>query len=795
LPRKPDSRFLQQIARVLDLRHLLAKKRVTGNGKFRLGDWTVEPGLDRISRGGSHVNLQPQIMDLLVFLAHHQKEVISADEILENVWEGRVVTSASVYSSLKLLREALGDDAQNPQYIATIPKRGYRLIAAVEFPESVNPPSAAHPMPRLQGRKHGKWWWPATVLAGAGLLAALFLLVLSRAQNLQDAQAIPVIPADHSVAVLPFTDMSPGQDQGWFCDGIAEEILNKLAQVPGLKVSGRISSFAFSEPQADLKSIGRTLGVEHLLEGSLRRDGDRVRVTAQLLRINDGFHVWSQSYDGDVSGVFAFQDDIANSITEALKLELTPGKSPEPSRSLAPYPDFTAYELYLQARGLMHQKTRDSLIGALHKLEKALVLEPELVSAHVAMAEIYMDLAFFTNFYDESGAHPREFARPHAEKALELDPNLAEAWVIYGIARDDPGGREAKAAYQKAISLNPNLARAHLWLGIALANDETIRSWNEHMPHIEKAADLEPLSIEAARGLLEFLWWFPHRHDEAWAIIDRLKTNYPDHPDVHLYEARWLVYEGRLAEAVPALENIVVRDPDNALARMLLNSTWHALGETQKALEAPFWSDYWRYVLSPDSDHSLKEMRAKRAAPDNDEDKYFTGLSAYIFVMLRDWQTTVDVLSKYSGDLSVFERRFANVVGKRYSPAMSLAVAYKSLGDAANAEIWTEFERKALKIKSENGKFRNVDYTTAIARLYAIEGRSYEAMHELERLLTRGPIDPRELKHPVYDDMRELPRFQKLFSLQRNRVNLERQKLGLPLLTSDPSTWLTQVSR
>jgi TolB-like protein len=368
----------------------------------------------------------------------------------------------------RLLQDAVnggaGYDAQNPRYIETIPKRGYRLIAEVEFPEvQERPQPDFSPATSVGETTVVTSHWRSAAIVLAGLVVIAFAMIFLRTETpdraTKPASAVPV----QSVAVLPFTDMSPEGDQGWFIDGVVEEILNKLAQVPGLKVTGTTSSFAFREQEAGVQAIGRTLGVAHLLEGSVRREGDRVRVTAQLLKAEYGFHVWSQEYDREVTEIFAIRDEMTSSIASALMLEMAVSE-PAGGASLSFYPNYSAYELYLQARELIWQQTQSSLIGALAKLEKALQLEPGFAAAHVAMAEFYLHLTGFSDYYRDNPELERNaLARLLVDKALAIDPNLAEAYVVQGQILEEP---QAEASFRKAITLNPNLARVHTWLGI-----------------------------------------------------------------------------------------------------------------------------------------------------------------------------------------------------------------------------------------------------------------------------------------------------------------------------------------
>jgi tetratricopeptide (TPR) repeat protein len=324
-----------------------------------------------------------------------------------------------------------------------------------------------------------------------------------------------------------------------------------------------------------------------------------------------------------------------------------------------------------------------------------------------------------------------------------------------------------------------------LWLGIALANDSQVSSWSAQMPYIEKALEIEPLSIEAATNMVSFLTWFPQRREEAWAIIDSLNQHYPDHPDVKWTEASLLLNESRPSDAVPLLEEIIANDPNNGTAGILLSMAWFTLGETERAMRASTWGPQYRLVLSPNPEESLGQMKIS-------SDDMGPAISAYIFVMLRDWQSAIDVLAEHSDDIVAFEKKYAAVVAKRYSPAMSLAFAYKSLGDIERSSVFIEFEKEALNIKSENGKIRNSEYLTVKARLNALDGKHYEAMQELERLITLGPVDLRILMHPAFDEIRELPQFIQLQELQRGLVNAEREKLGLLPLPAGVSHQLVQ---
>jgi adenylate cyclase len=592
-------------------------------------------------------------------------------------------------------------------------------------------------------------------------------------------------PSAQSIAVMSFTlEGDPGN--AYLANGLAEEIRIALAAMPETLVIGRKSSDYFADWNATGQEIGEILRVAFVLQGTVGMTGDQLKVSSRLVETGNGTEIWHHNYQGSWQEFNNFQADIVRLAGETLSGGAAGGHAG--TVALPNTDNQKAYVLYLQARELINEKTRASLVGALAKLEKALELEPDFASAHVAIAETYLYLTWYADYYKVNFQQESQaLAQPHVDKALALDANLAEAYVIQGELFESD--EKAESAYRKAISLNPNLARAHLKLGVALGNQ--LRSWNEYLPYLEKALEIEPLWIEAASILVEFLQYIPDRRDEALAIIAYLKARRPDHPSVNQLEAFWLQLEGRPSEAVPLLEKVLFLDPGALWAQFQLNSAWFSLGETERALESPDWQRQWRFVLSPDREESLRQMMKIDEDPEI-SNVIFPGLSAYIYVMLREWQSAVDVLAEDSQDLDRFRKHYAGNFAKRYSPAVSLAVAYQALGDNEQYEKFAELEKEALNIRSENGRIHNFEYSRTMARLYALEGRPFDAMLELERLITSGPNDPRELMHPAFDEIRDLPDFRELQDLQRQRVNLEREKLGLAEISGGDSRQLVR---
>jgi TolB-like protein/Tfp pilus assembly protein PilF len=280
----------------------------------------------------------------------------------------------------------------------------------------------------------------------------------------------PPIPSK-SIAVLAFADLSPAHDQGYFSDGIAEELQSALSRLPDLRVAGRSSSFYYKGRNEDLRAIGKALGVANVLEGSVRKQGDRVRITAQLVRTDDDFRVWSDNYDGDLSDVFALQENIARAITDKLAVTLQGDqqKAIVPVATISP----EAYELYLQASGVFSRRDGAHFPEAIAQLERALELDPKFARAHARLAAL---LSVATNYVNYDFAASMAGAEEHARRATQLDPKLAEPYAALGQAlQRQRRFSESQDALERAVKLDPTDALALFWYGASLGTYGYVR--------------------------------------------------------------------------------------------------------------------------------------------------------------------------------------------------------------------------------------------------------------------------------------------------------------------------------
>jgi TolB-like protein/DNA-binding winged helix-turn-helix (wHTH) protein/Tfp pilus assembly protein PilF len=443
------------------------------NHVIRIGAWRVDPALDEISKDGKSVKLEPRTMQLLVCLAEHAGQVLSVEQLLDQVWRDVVVTPNSLYHAVAELRRVLGDDPKEPSYIVNVLRRGYRLVApvapwveapavlaadsrATQSTATTAPPAAATTRSPL--RPFGIALIVAlVVMLVPGYFVADRLWLSKRNSGVEYARTpASTVVSDKSIAVLPFVDMSEKKDQEYFADGMAEEIIDRLAKVPELHVPARTSSFYFKGKATKIPDIARELNVAHVLEGSLRKSGNHLRITAQLVRADNGYHVWSQTYDRELDDVFMVQDEIAGAVVRALKLSLLEGTSPRP----IPTSSTEAYTLYLQARSIALRGGQADYEEAIGYLQRALRLDPKFAAAWAELANDRVD-----NFLWQASTPYQEVraeAQNAAEQALKLDPDLSDghlamAKILFYI---DWSWDAAEVEFNHALALDPGNADA-----------------------------------------------------------------------------------------------------------------------------------------------------------------------------------------------------------------------------------------------------------------------------------------------------------------------------------------------
>jgi len=316
---------------------------------LRIGEWSVYPPTGQIVRGQETIRLEARTLRLLLSLAERPAQVVSIDELLTRVWPDVTVSPDSVYQAIASLRRQLGDDPRQPIYIATVPRLGYQLVAPVsDLPDRANsaldsqsepipiqpafrpdPPNAA----RQAIHPRGKAILPAAIaIALCLVLLAGFVIHTGTANKYFVAPTAVPAQTQRSIAVLPFLDLTQGMKEEEFADGMTEELIDRLAKVPGLRVPPPTSSFVYKGKQVPIADIARTLGVAYVLDGSVRKDGGSVRIATRLVRADKGYVAWSETYDRPFKDILAIQDDIATAVTKALTQSIAVGSNQEQSQ-------------------------------------------------------------------------------------------------------------------------------------------------------------------------------------------------------------------------------------------------------------------------------------------------------------------------------------------------------------------------------------------------------------------------------------------------------------------------------
>ncbi|UCC71815.1 MAG: tetratricopeptide repeat protein [Gemmatimonadota bacterium] len=360
------------------------------------------------------------------------------------------------------------------------------------------------------------------------------------------ARPVPERPDDlKSIAVLPFADMSPEGDQEYLGDGIAEEVLNVLALLPDLHVAARTSSFAFKGKGRSIQEIGRELGVATVLEGSVRKAGNRLRITAQLTQVADGYHLWSQTYQQEMEDVFAIQDEIARAIVDTLRVKLLGEQDRPLVKAATKSPE--AYDLYLKGRHYWYRRYKVGLQTALEYFERAVEADPDYAPPYTGIADVHTVLGIYGLLPPDQA---RGKARAAAEKALALDPELAEAHFSESLVLFYRGDYDdAERALQRAIELNPNYAKAHVW-------------W---------ALQFTTVGI---------------RRDEALAEVERARTLAPDSAYISACAGLARAWTGRYEDAIQDFERVLEQEPESIIGLYGVGCSYSAVRRHEEAIAA-----------------------------------------------------------------------------------------------------------------------------------------------------------------------------------------------------------------
>jgi TolB-like protein/DNA-binding winged helix-turn-helix (wHTH) protein/cytochrome c-type biogenesis protein CcmH/NrfG len=520
----------------------LKAKHLYGFGSYRLD------AVERVLlRDGQPVTLPPKDLETLLVLVERAGHIVEKEELLEKVWPGVFVEEGNLARHIFNLRQVLGDNPDGRKYIETIPKRGYRFVAAVqEDPEATAPYSTVQDSEQAQttvhfGQKRSLWMWPLAlaVLAVTGILIARHFW----------PQRNPS-PQRAMLAVLPFINLSGDAHEDYFADGLTEEMIAQLGQLQPaqLGVIARTSTARYKDTKETVAQIARELGVGYLLEGSVRRGGDRVRVTAQLIQAGEQTHLWAETYERPLTDVLSIQREIAEKITHSLSIQLLPAATSVSANSRL---NVESYDKYLLGLHELGEDTRESVNRAIQYFQEAIALDPKDARLYAALAAAY-DAA--TTYYS-SPAEVMPRAKEAALRAVELDPTLGSAHVRLGYVRlfFDWDWPAAEREYRRALEINPSLPEAQLGYANYLA---TLGHFDEAVSRVQQAYLFDPLALESRKEAL-WIYYFSGRMPETVEQAQKTIELEPDAGLPHAMLAMAYAQMGKRPETLQAAENAI----------------------------------------------------------------------------------------------------------------------------------------------------------------------------------------------------------------------------------------------
>lgn len=626
---------------------------------YRVDDLIIDVPRQRVTRDNEEIALAPLSYELLLALLRAAPNLVSLNELMKRVWPGVVVGPETVSQRVKLVRQALGDNAVSPRYIAGVRGRGYRLIAAVKALEPVDPagengtadlaselPSigsavlpGAQPMQQEEApQRMNRTIVVVLALAIVGFGFGQFVLAPHRdgmpvapvqSQSAASNTAKPAIAAnDPSIAVLPFVDISKSGDQEYFSDGLSEELLNQLARIPQLRVIARTSSFSFRNKEVDVATIAKALNVSHILEGSVRKSGNKLRITVQLIRASDSSHLWLQTYDREITDVFKVQDEIAGEVVAALKIEMLASQQVTHTQRTH---STEAYEQYLLGMHDLRNTGPEATQRALVALGRAIELDPQYANAYSALATAQR----FSAAYADGPAQRAEVigqAFATIEKAIALAPDLPDGYAVRGSLRYhlDWDWQGARADFKQALTLDPNNAAT--------------------LPRYANA-----------------LFFGGHRQ-EAIAMDRKATVIDPLSPVAWTFLGLHLSFDGQVSDARSAFEHALDLNPNGNWPSYLMGVLELRAGNTDTALtyfrRGP---EYFRLAGGAMVEHSRGNTQASQQALDEMESKYAVGY-AYQLAQVHAWRGEKDLAFEWLN--RAYDIHDAGMVRMRYDPIL-----------------------------------------------------------------------------------------------------------------------------
>lgn len=492
--------------------------KVNSSKIYEFGGFRLEQAQQRLLYRGEPVVLKPKILDLLLFLIQSRGQLIAKEDLMRGIWPDTIVEENNITVSMSILRKTLGEDRHKPQFIETVPRRGYRFVAEViEFEQEATGETF-----QVDSRTE------------------------SEGERIQ------------SLAVLPIDSPQKDSNVEYLSDGITESIIDLLSRIPGLRVVARSTVFRFKAKEIDPQEVGRLLNVRAVMMIRVMRLGEKLIIRSELVKVSDGSQLWGEHYNRSPSDILEIQEEIARAITESLKFKLT--SSDNISLARHPTENIEAYNLYLRGRFFWNKYSKDWVLKAIDVFQKAIQIDAYYALAYCGLADAYFRL---------SNVHfpPREVmpkAKEAALRAVEIDDNLAEAHSSLGLVKVyyDHDWIGAEAEFRKALKLDPNLVSAHQRYGTYLTY---MARFEESIRHYETALELDPFSLQINTNLAT-TYYLRGEYERAINHLNKTSELEPNYMPTHFVLGSTYVQQGHLEEAIQEFQFIYKMDEEAYIA-------------------------------------------------------------------------------------------------------------------------------------------------------------------------------------------------------------------------------------
>jgi len=565
---------------------------------IRFGVFELDVRSGELRKQGRKIRLEGQPVHILICLLENPGELVTREELHRRLWPADTYVNFEhgLNAAIKRLRRALDDSADNPRFVETLPRRGYRFLAPIEAfkaaedvsvvnetpPAKPEPASARHPEVTDVVDRSKKTvlfdrvrWLLASKRSGLALLlvAGIVTVWMLRSKN---SPSLVI----RSLAVLPLENLSGDPSQDYFSDGMTDELITELGQISQLRVISRTSVMTYKGARRPLPEIARDLSVDAVVEGTVLRSGDRVRITAQLIQAPVDKHLWAQSYEGDVRETLALQRQVARAIAEEIRIELTPHER-DVLKSVKSV-NSEAYEAYLKGRYFWNKRTGDGLRKAVDYFQQAIEKDPNYSQAYTGLADSFALLGDWEyGVLAPSEAYPQ--AKAAATKALALDSNLGEAHISLAFSLDgfDWDFASAEREFRRGIELNPGYATGHQWYAGHLT---LFGKDSEAISEMKKAEDLDPLSLIIGADLAEDLL-IAHQYEEAIQRSRKTMDLDPHFPLAHYQLGQAFLQKHRYDEAIAELQKAVAFSGSSTTSTSSLAYAYAVSGRKNQALK------------------------------------------------------------------------------------------------------------------------------------------------------------------------------------------------------------------